>query len=175
MHSRGTRSLAGALAALVLAVSAIALASAGGGDEGAESQAIVDVVSGDQAHKAVTAETLQRARDALERGKRMRAAGDEAHARLAEGLALEWAVMAKDLVAAADAEKKAGDARRDALDAGAALERERAMLEESITRAGRLRAELEAAEQEAKATNRTAAVDAGAKTRRPRPTQGGAP
>jgi hypothetical protein len=143
------------------------LALAGGGnDERTQAESLVEEVSRDAAHKALTAETVQHAKDALERGKRMRAAGDEAHARLADGLALEWAQMAKDLVATADAEQKAADARRDALDAGAALERERGMLEESITRAGRLRAELEAAERDAKATNRTAAFDAGTRGHR---------
>ena len=155
------RTIAGVLVALAL--SGGALAAAAGADDRSQAEAIVDEVSRDTAHKAVTQESLQHAKDALERGKRMRAAGDEAHARIADGLALEWAQMAKDLVATVDAEQKAAEARREALDAGAALERERAMLEESITRTGRLRVELDAAEREAKATGRTVNADAGAR------------
>jgi hypothetical protein len=148
---------------LALAGGTFALAAASGDDERTQASAIVDELSRDQAHRAVTAESLGRAKEALERARRMRAAGDEAHARLADGLALEWAQMAKDLVATAEAEEKAAAMRRDALDAGAAVERERAMLEESITRVGRLRAELDQAQREAPTTNRTAGVDAGAR------------
>jgi hypothetical protein len=46
--------------------------------------------------------------------------------------------------------------RADALDAGAQLERERLQLEEALARTGRLRAQLEQAEREAKEQGRTA-------------------
>lgn len=172
--------LGGAVSSLVTFGTSRALAS--DGDDRAIAEAIVQELehaatgpaASDEARKKLTADPIQRSRAALERGVRMRAAGDEAHARLTDGLAREWAELARDLVKAADVEKKAGDVRRDALDAGAQMERERALLEEGIARTGRLRAELEAAEREAKETNRTAAaaMDAGAPTRvvpRPRP------
>jgi hypothetical protein len=89
----------------------------------------------------------------------MRAAGDDAHGRLADGLAREQAEAARDLVRAVDAEKKASNARQGAMDAGAQLEREQALLEETIARTGRLRAELEAADREAKASPDRQAIE----------------
>ena len=83
-----------------------------------------------------------RAHDALERATRMRNAGDEAHARLSEGLALEWAETARDRARTMAEEAKATRAEQAAIDAGARVERERALLEEAIARSGRLRAEL---------------------------------
>jgi hypothetical protein len=93
----------------------------------------------------VTAEALDRARDALEQGTRLRAAGDEAHAKAADGLAREWAETARDLALAAAAEKQADERRRQALQAQAQLDRTRALVEDGIARLGRLRAELAAA------------------------------
>lgn len=170
------RFLSAALATLMLAAVALPLAAvalAAGNDDRAAAETLASQLEHDDAHKALITDSLARARAALERGTRMRAAGDEPHARIADGLAREWAEMARDLARAADAERRANDARKDSLDAGAQLERERAMLEESVTRTGRLRAELAAAEREAKDTNRTvtAVVDAGAP--KPKPKHGG--
>ncbi len=92
----------------------------------------------------VTAEALARAKDALERATRLRAAGDEAHAKAADGLAREWAETARDLSLAAAAEKLAEDRKRESMQAEAQLERTRALVEEGIARLGRIRAELEA-------------------------------
>jgi hypothetical protein len=94
---------------------------------------------------AVTAEATARAIEALERATRLRMAGDEAHARLAEGLAREWAETARDLGLAAAAEHLAEDRSRQAIQAQAQLERTRALVEEGIARLGRLRAALDAA------------------------------
>jgi hypothetical protein len=153
-----------ALFLLACALGAAPLALAGAADDRAVAEAILAELDRDEAHKALVAQTVAKAKDALERARRMRAAGDEAHAKLADGVAREWAEMARDLVKAADMEATAASARRDALDAGALLDRERALLEEGIARTGRLRAQLEAAEREAKQTNRTAtaALDGGA-------------
>jgi hypothetical protein len=104
--------------------------------------AILDELANDAAHKDATAAIVQRGRDALERAVRMRAAGDEAHAQLADGLAREEMETAQDLVRALDAERTADEARRAATDAGTVGERERALLEEGIARNGRLRAEI---------------------------------
>ena len=70
---------------------------------------------------AVTADAVARATEALEQATRFRAAGDEAHAKAADGLALEWAETARDLVRAADAEKQAEDRKRQAMVAQAQL------------------------------------------------------
>jgi hypothetical protein len=119
----------------------VAARNAFAGDGG--TAAILDNLSNDAAHKAPTAAIVQRGRDALERAVRMRAAGDEAHAQLADGLAREEAETAQDLVRALDAERTADEARRAATDAGTVGERERALLEEGIARNGRLHAEIQ--------------------------------
>jgi hypothetical protein len=158
------------LAACALAAAPLAFALAGGADDRSVAEAVLQDLDRDEAHKAVVGPTAQKARDALERGRRMRAAGDEAHAKIADGVAREWAEMARDLAKAADLEAAAAQARRDAIDAGALLDRERALLEEGIARTGRLRAQLESAEREAKDTNRTATgiTDGGAPPKKPK-------
>jgi len=88
--------------------------------------------------------SVKQARDSLERATRMRNAGDEAHARLAEGLALEWASAARDRARTVAEEKEARTTQLAALDAAAHVERERSLLEAAIARGGRLRAELAA-------------------------------
>jgi hypothetical protein len=94
---------------------------------------------------SVNAEALARTREAIEQATRLRAAGDEAHAKAADGLAREWAETARDLALAADAEKLAADRKRQSMLAQAQLQRTRALVEEGLARLGRLRAELEAA------------------------------
>jgi hypothetical protein len=95
--------------------------------------------------RAVTAEAIEHANEATERATRLRAAGDEMHAKVADGLAREWAETARDLGLAAAAEQMADDRKRQAIQAQAQLQRTKALVEESIARLGRLRAELEAA------------------------------
>ncbi|MCL2777372.1 MAG: hypothetical protein FWD73_05155 [Polyangiaceae bacterium] len=117
-------------------------------DRGAAEAALKEVEASPK--KDVATVFLAKARAALERASKLRAAGDEPHARLADGLALAWAEAASDTLRAASAEEKAAAAARSANDAGAQAERERALLEESITRSGRLRAELDALERKSK-------------------------
>ncbi len=92
----------------------------------------------------VTVDAVARATEALEQATRFRAAGDEAHAKAAEGLAREWAETARDLALAASAERQAEDRKRQAMEAQAQLERTRALVEDGIARLGRLHAELDA-------------------------------
>jgi hypothetical protein len=92
----------------------------------------------------VTAEALRHAAEATEQATRFRAAGDEGHAKAADGLAREWSETARDLGLAAAAEKLADERKRLSMQAQAKLERTRALVEEGIARLGRLRAELEA-------------------------------
>jgi hypothetical protein len=112
-------------------------------DDRGTATALLNELANDAVHKEATAAIVQRGRDALERATRMRAAGDEAHAQLADGLAREEAESGHDLVRALDAERMADEARRAATDAGTVGERERALLEEGIARSGRLRAEID--------------------------------
>jgi hypothetical protein len=132
------------LAAPLLLVAAWGLAGVARGDDRASTAALLDELDRDTAHKQDIAEMVKRARVSMERATRLRSAGDEGHARLADGLAREQAETARDLARAIDAERAADDARRGAIDAGAAGDRERALLEEGIARNGRLRAEIDA-------------------------------
>lgn len=126
--------------------------SAQGADDRAAAEAIVKQMEGDAPHAAVAAEALANARTAIERATRLRAAGDEAHAKAADGLAREWAESARDIARAADAEAAAAQIRRKAVDAQAQLERTRALVEEAIARVGRLTAELNQIERPRPAT-----------------------
>ncbi|HEX4446669.1 MAG TPA: hypothetical protein VH044_08035, partial [Polyangiaceae bacterium] len=93
----------------------------------------------------VTADAVDRAKAALEQATRLRAAGDEAHAKAADGLAREWAETARDAALAVAAETLADDSKRQLMQSLAQLQRTRALVEESIARLGRLRAALDAA------------------------------
>jgi hypothetical protein len=125
---------------VALAVAAEAPAWA---DDHVDAAALVAQLEQDGAHKSVTADAAAKARDALERAQRMRAAGDEAHAKAADGLALEWAQTGRDLAKAVDAEQAAAELRRKAVEAQAKLERSRALVEEALASVGRLQAELD--------------------------------
>lgn len=124
-------------------------AGAEGPDDRATTEALLREAEGSK-KKDVAAEMIARSRAALERAARLRASGDEPHARLADGLARTWAEAARDVIRAVEVEERAQAARRGATDAGAMAERERALLEEGIAQTGRLEAQLEAAERDSK-------------------------
>ncbi len=128
----------GWLVCIFLASSRPALA-----DDHASAQAIVVQLEGDPARATAVGEPLEQARDAIERATRMRAAGDESHARAADGLALEWAEAARDVARAVEVEKTAADLKRKVMAEQAQIQRARALIEEGIVRVGRLRKELE--------------------------------
>jgi len=125
----------------------------------------------------VIADAVKKSRDALERGRRMRAAGDEKHAKLADGLALEWALVAQELARTAQAERHTRDVSAAAADAGSRADRERTLLEQRLAENGRLSAE--AARLEADAGARSATKDppraTGADAPPPPPRDAGAP
>jgi hypothetical protein len=131
--------------ATIAGLLASAVASAQPADEHQAAADIVKQLEGDATHQAVTADAVLEAKNALERATRLRVAGDEAHAKAADGLALEWAETGRDVARAADAEGKAADLRQKALDAQAQLERARSLVEEAIASLGRLQAELDQA------------------------------
>ncbi len=117
-------------------------------DDRAATERMVAELDHDSAHATLTADAVAHARKALERALRMRQSGDDTRARETEGLARRWVELGRDLARTADAEAQAGLLRSAANDAGAHVERERALLEETIARTGRLKAEIEAAEHE---------------------------
>ena len=114
-------------------------------DDHSTAAQILDALGSAAATALVTADAVAHARQAMDQAARLRGSGDEAHAKAADGLALEWAETARDLAKATEAEEKAAEMRRKAVDAQARLERTRGLVAEGIARAGRLRAELDEA------------------------------
>lgn len=119
---------------------ALTISAAEADDREEAERVMVSVSSGD----AGKSEMLDKAKASLERSRRLRAAGDEAHATLSDRVARAWAEAARDRIRAIQAEEEAARLRSALVDASARSERERALLEENIARAGRLRAQLEA-------------------------------
>jgi len=154
MHLHRWRGAAAGLATACLAV--VTPARAQPTDSHAAAEALVGQLGAD-ARAQLATDAVGQARAALERATRMRATGDERHAKAADELALEWAQMARDLLRAVEGETAAADVRKRSVDAQAQLERTRAAVEEGIARVGRLRAEL--AEAEAGARDRRPAVE----------------
>jgi len=136
-------------------------------DDRASTEATLAALEKDPAAKDITADAVKKSRDALERATRMRAAGDDSHARLAEGIAHDWAEVGKELARAADLEKRATQAHLFAADASAQTDRERAMLEQRVAENGRLVIEIAALGDAGKSTTKSSFVDAG----RPAPAQ----
>jgi hypothetical protein len=137
-----------------------------GGDDRAVTDALIKSTT-PLGPPAVIAEAIEHANEATERATRLRAAGDEVHAKVADGLAREWAETARDVGLAAAAEQMADDRKRQAIQAQAQLQRTKALVEESIARLGRLRAELDAASGQARSPAIAAAGTATAT--RPKP------
>lgn len=141
------RIVLGALAfALAIAIAAFAFAQP---DDRATAESILKELEASP-KKDVAQEMIARAKTALERSARMRSAGDEPHARIADSVAKTWAEAAREIVRAVEVEERAANARRSATDAGVQAERERALLEEAIAQAGRVRAQLDTLEREGK-------------------------
>lgn len=105
----------------------------------------VEAKATDAKAKKVVASSLEHAKEALERAHGARAAGDAKHAHMLDGVALEWAENARDLLRAAAAEQVAVAAADKAREAAVKAERARALLEETQARRGRADAELEKA------------------------------
>jgi hypothetical protein len=126
-------------------------------------EGLVKELERDTTHRAILAETIRQAKDALERATRMHGANDEARAKAAEGLAREWAETGRDLAKAVTSEASAAELRQKTLDAQAGLERARALVEEGIARVGRLQTELSRAgshERDGKTKEERVAVEA---------------
>jgi hypothetical protein len=96
-----------------------------------------------RAESAPAAEPVRLAKDALERARSAENAGDQHHATLLRGLAEEWALVGRDLVRTAKAEKDASDKEALASEVETKVVRVRSLLEETIARRGRAAAKLE--------------------------------
>jgi hypothetical protein len=106
----------------------------------------------------VVAAAVESAKKSLERAHGARVAGDGAHARMLDGLALEWAETARDLERAAAAEQSSLVAAKGAADATTQADRARSLLEETQARRQRAEAELEKVNAEAKEAAKAAAA-----------------
>lgn len=159
----------GAGAALTIGVAAAS-------DDRATTESLLKEVESSP-RKDVAEPFVSRSRAALDRAARLRASGDEAHAKLADGVARSWAETARDISRAAVVEESAAGARRSATDAGVVADRERALLEEAIAQSGRLRAQLEAPREGKEQPTRTstAAASGDAGTRAPTKKDGATP
>lgn len=164
------RSLTVVATGIILALGSLALAA---GDDRAVATTTLQEVD-TLPKKGAATDLVARAKASLDRSQKLRAAGDEAHARLSDRTARTWAEAARDAARAAEAEESAATARTGATDAGLTADRERALLEEAIAQSGRLRAQLESAGTETKvAKTSTTAKNDGAATSKGR--DGGAP
>ncbi len=119
--------------------------SAGDGAKAYDVVKDVEAKALDQKTKKLVASSIEQAHESLERAHGARVAGDVAHANMLDGLALEWAESARDLLRAASAEQAASSAADKAREAAMRVERARALLEETQARQGRADAELEKA------------------------------
>jgi hypothetical protein len=146
----------GACASVV--VSALALA---GTDDRASALATLTNVE-TSPHRDAAQDFVTRARASLDRANRLRAAGDEARAKLSERAALRWAEAARDIAQAVSTEEHTADLSRRATDAGQIADRERALLEEAAAQKGRLRAQLESDASAPPAKRRVESLDGGA-------------
>lgn len=143
---------------------------AAGADDRTTAEAVLREVDGaTPERRAVVTEMVARSRAALDRSAKLRASGDEAHARLADGLARTWAEAARDTLRAVELEERANAERRAANDAGTTAERERALLEEGVAQTGRLRAQIEAVSREGKEQPTRTSPKSGSDAGAPRP------
>jgi hypothetical protein len=145
MGGRRKAWLVAAAVGLLLSVTAAGLAAQG---DRAAAQALIAELGRDPTHRAVVADSLARAEDALERGARMRVAGDESRANEADALARQWAETGRDLLRASDAETRANDIRKKALETEAQVAKTREIVEDLIARTGRLRAQIAVTQQD---------------------------
>ena len=127
---------------LLLALAVCALSVWASADDRSAAEQGVAELEKDAHQKELCADPIAKAKAALERGTRMRAGGDDRHAKLADGLALDWTRVAQELARADALETRAQNSRTLATDAGARVERERATLEQQLAENGRLQAEL---------------------------------
>jgi hypothetical protein len=130
--------------------------------DGATAEALLKEIEARAARDAGTAKVVaaavENAKKSLERAHGARVSGDGLHARLLDGLALEWAETARDLERAAAAEQSSLVAAKAAADATTQADRARSLLEETQARRQRAAAELDKAEADAKEAAKAAAA-----------------
>jgi hypothetical protein len=147
----GSRAALASAAGLLLATTG-ALAALGSGSDRSAAEAAIVALTAVPAHQKLASEPIARARSALERASDARVAGDHAHGSRLEGVAREWAETGRDLVRAAEAERKAQTLFAKATELETKTVRGRALLEETLARRERAREKLRELESPAAAT-----------------------
>ncbi len=117
------------------------------GDDRAQAQATIAELEKSPAEARLAHEAITETKRALGRADDARAANDEKHAPELDALAREWAETGRDLVRAAEAEKRLTDLQRELSDVETKASRARALLEETVARRGRAQAKLEELEK----------------------------
>lgn len=143
----------------------------------AEAESILQTVE-QSPDVASAAQPIAAARKALERARSARDAGDAKHAEMLEGLARTWAETARGVTAAAHAEADSVALQQSVESTRAQIDRERTLVEETLSRRGRAEVELRRTEEEAAARPPTPAPgDKAAKKKKapPHPDKGDAP
>ena len=131
-------------AVVVVAVATTgALASLAAGDDRAAAEIAIKNLTAVPAHAKLAAEPLDRAQNALRRASDARIAGDHGHGAQLEGVGREWAETGRDLVRAAEAERKALELYAKATALETKVVRGRALLEETMARRERAREKLQ--------------------------------
>jgi hypothetical protein len=147
-------------AALGIAVAGLAFSALAA--RGTEDRSVATAVLAQQASSASPASShaLDQTRRALERADQARSTGDETNARHLEGLAREWAEMARDAALASTAEERADQRQRTAAGAAASVRKSQAMLETLAGRRSRAEGELQQLRSASSAAIPTAALSA---------------
>ena len=114
-------------------------------DDSRATSDIVASLAGNDASPPGAAELLERVANARQKASALRAKGDEARAKVADGLAYKWALVARDVAAAEKRESETTATQLAAVDAGVQAQRERALLEEMVAQNGRLSAQIASA------------------------------
>jgi hypothetical protein len=109
---------------------------------------LIDEVKKDAGSAKLARDPIEKAEHALRRGNDARAAGDHLHGTLLESLGRTWAETGRDLVSAARTERKLQEVSKQQTEAETRLLRARALLEETVARAGRARQRIEQLEKE---------------------------
>lgn len=114
-------------------------------DPRAQTETLLQRIDTPANHDKIAA-PLAKAKDAQTRAQSARGAGDLKHAAELDGLALLWAQVAEDLLAAAAAEQKLNDVQKKSAELDRKLLDTQALVEQAIARRGRAQQNLSAAE-----------------------------
>jgi hypothetical protein len=133
-------------AAPIIGAPSLVLASESG--DRAEAERLVAELASQSDAAEIAKNELNNARRALERAKSARDAKDSLHGEQLERLARVWAETARDSVRASHTETEASALQTQSMEGKAKLERDRVLLEETISRRGRAEVELKRVEQD---------------------------